>query len=336
MFAIARSTGIIARAALCLAALALGGPACADGFDVLRTLRRGVNILGYDGVWKGEIDAPFRAGDFKLIRDAGFDHVRVNFFGFRYMGAQDQLDERVLARLDKVIDSALAANLTPVLDQHDNSMCQREPAGCKTKLANFWRQIAARYLDKKPRLVFEILNEPGGKMPAEDWNDAQNHVLEIIRTIDKRRTIIVAALNAGAIRDIEKLKLPDADRNLIVTIHYYEPMNFTHQGASWSRQYSALRDVPWGDEGSQAKLAAEFRIAANWGQERHRPIYLGEFGVYDKAPVASRAAWMQSVARSAEKLGWGWAYWQFDHDFALFNSATHAWNQPLLDALMKK
>ena len=29
----------------------------------------------------------------------------------------------------------------------------------------------------------------------------------------------------------------------------------------------------------------------------------------------SRVRWTSSVARSAEKLGWSWGYWQFDGDF---------------------
>ncbi|HLN37275.1 MAG TPA: glycoside hydrolase family 5 protein, partial [Xanthobacteraceae bacterium] len=38
----------------------------------------GVNILGYDGIWDGGVDAPFKQRYFKMIRDAGFRHVRIN------------------------------------------------------------------------------------------------------------------------------------------------------------------------------------------------------------------------------------------------------------------
>lgn len=297
-------------------------------------IRRGVNVLGYDGVWKGETDAPFRMDDFRLIRAAGFDHVRINFFGLHFMDPKNRLDGEVLARLDRVLDAATAAGLTAVLDQHDNALCQQTPPACKEKIVAFWRQIAKRYAGARPRVVYEILNEPGGHMSAAEWNDALAAALAEIRAADPDRAVIVAALNAGDIHDIEKLDIPPQDRNLIVTVHYYEPMRFTHQGAPWSSELASLRDVAWGAEESRRKVDDDFAVVARWAAAQKRPIYLGEFGVYDSAPPLSRAAWMAHVAQTAQNHGWGWAYWQFDHDFALFDTASHGWKQPFLDALM--
>jgi endoglucanase len=307
----------------------------AAAFAAVHRMGRGVNILGYDGVWEGGENAPFRVRDFTLIREAGFGHVRINFFGFRYMDGEDRIDPAVLARLDKVVDLATRNGLTPVLDQHDNQLCQTTPERCKAKLAAFWRQIAARYAGKQPRLIYELLNEPGGQMSSAVWNDTLRAALEAIRVEDPERVVIVAALNAGGAHDIDKLELPSSDRRLVVTVHYYEPMAFTHQGAPWSPILAVLHDVDWGSETSKAKVVDDLAAARNWVSKQGRPMYLGEFGVYDKAPAAARAAWAQYVARTAERFGWSWAYWQFDHDFALFDSNAHSWNRPLLDALMR-
>ncbi|MGA8170187.1 MAG: glycoside hydrolase family 5 protein [Methylocystis sp.] len=323
-----------------LGALLAASPALSEetvpetAFEALRRMGRGVNILGYDGVWKGEIDAPFRTSDFELIRRAGFDHVRINFFGLKFMDAQDRIDLAVLDRLDSVIDRATNAGLTPVLDQHDNRLCQESPAKCAVPLAAFWRQISARYAGTRPRLIFEILNEPGGAMSPALWNATLRAALDAIRASDPTRVVVVAALNAGDARDIEKLETPSADRNLIVTVHYYEPMAFTHQGAPWEKVFAATRDVTWGSPADRAKVVADLTVARDWALDHDRPVYLGEFGVYDKAPAASRAAWIGHVARTADRFGWSWAYWQFDHDFALFESAKRRWNRSLLDALI--
>lgn len=40
------------------------------------------------------------------------------------------------------------------------------------------------------------------------------------------------------------------------------------------------------------------------------------------------------MARSAERLGQAWAYWQFNHDFAAFDSARQTWKPDILQALI--
>lgn len=298
-------------------------------------LGRGINILGYDGLWKGEVDNPFRMSDLKRIRDAGFDHVRVNFFGLRYMDARGMLDENVLRRLDRLLDRASAEGLWVVLDQHDNDSCNSAPASCKKALVAFWRQIAARYAGSHENVIFEILNEPGWRMDYAGWNETAAAALGEIRAKDPRRIVIVAALNNGDAAAVETLDLPESDRRLIVTAHYYEPMAFTHQGAPWSPEFKDVRDRAWGATASRDKVVADFAPLACWSKAHDRPIYLGEFGVFDSAPPLSRAAWTRHVARTAESYGWSWAYWQYDHDFSLTDPATREWNKPLLDALMK-
>ncbi|WP_424362170.1 glycoside hydrolase family 5 protein [Methylocystis parvus] len=321
-----------------LFAASLASAACAEeaGESLIRHLRRGVNILGYDGLWKGEVDNPFRLGvDMKRIRDAGFDHVRVNFFGLQHAGRNGKLDEKVLRRLDGVLDQAAAEGLWVVLDQHDSDSCDSEPESCKGRLASFWRQIAQRYAGSKHSVAFEILNEPGWRMEYGGWNAVVSAALSEIRRVDPTRIVVVAALNNGAPEAVTKLQLPDNDRRLVVTVHYYNPMRFTHQGAPWSADYRDVHGVAWGAPASREKVVNDLRPVADWARQTGRPIYLGEFGVIDSAPPLSRAAWTRHLARTAESFGWGWAYWQFDHDFALTDEITREWKQPLLDALMK-
>jgi len=48
--------------------------------------------------------------------------------------------------------------------------------------------------------------------------------------------------------------------------------------------------------------------------------YIREFGVYEKAPISAREAWMRHVAKTAESYGWSWPI-AVDHDFSLFDSS---------------
>src|SRR4029077_17732657 len=90
----------------------------------------GVNILGYDGIWDGGVDAPFKQRYFEMIRDAGFHHVRINLSAFKYMDSRNDLDLRIRARLDWVLQQAVAADLIPIIDEHDYDQCQRNPDDC--------------------------------------------------------------------------------------------------------------------------------------------------------------------------------------------------------------
>lgn len=299
----------------------------------LPKLKRGINILGYDGIWEGGRNAPFRLDNLTAIRKAGFSHVRINFFGFKFMGPGNLLDEIVLRRLDAVIEEVLARNLIPILDEHDTHVCQQDVSGCAEKLKAFWTQIAERYARKYPTLVFEVLNEPGGQMTSTAWNTLLNECLGIIRATNPRRPVIAAVLNVDEM-PVEELVLPPDDRNLIVTFHYYAPLRFTHQGAPWSETFSRVGPLDWGTPEDERQARADFERMRIWSERERRPIYLGEFGVYEAAPAAARTRYLSFVARSAEQLGWAWAYWQFDHDFAAFDSERQAWKPEIIQALI--
>jgi endoglucanase len=56
--------------------------------------------------------------------------------------------------------------------------------------------------------------------------------------------------------------------------------------------------------------------------------------VYERANIQPRVHYIFFVARQAERYGWAWAYWQFDHDFALFDTEREQWQLPILQALI--
>jgi endoglucanase len=304
-------------------------------FREVASLGRGINILGYDGLWEGGKNAPFRPENLTMIKHAGFSHVRINFFGFKHMNSENVLDEIVLTRLDAVIEEVLGRKLIPILDEHDSEFCQRYLSSCAEKLKSFWKQMSSRYSAKYPGLIFEILNEPGGQMTSAMWNSLLDETLNIIRETNPARPVIVAALNTEDVT-IDQLVLPVSDRNLIATVHYYAPVEFTHQGAPWSRLFSKIGPLDWGNADDEAKVISDFGKINLWSEREKRPIYLGEFGVFERAPAKSRSRYLSYIARNAERLGWAWAYWQFDHDFAAFNTNQQGWNREILNALVPR
>jgi endoglucanase len=132
-----------------------------------------------------------------------------------------------------------------------------------------------------------------------------------------------------------KFKLPD-DPNLIATVHYYNPHQFTHQGASWAKDSDKWLGMKWtGSEAEVAAVVKEFDATAKWAKENNRPIYLGEFGAYEKADMESRKLWTKTIATEAVKRGWSFAYWEFGAGFGVYDRSKKEWREDLKDALLK-
>ena len=181
--------------------------------------------------------------------------------------------------------------------------------------------------------MFEILNEPNRAM-NEVWNALHAEALALIRKSNPTRNVIIGPAFWNNMSWLPKLELPADDRHIIVTVHYYEPHEFTHQGASWAPEYTRLSGIRWGNAADLAKIDRDFDAAQDWAKKHNRPILLGEFGAYDKAPQEDRIKYTAAVARAAEKRGWAWTYWQFDSNFVVYDVDKDAWNEPIYRALV--
>jgi endoglucanase len=301
--------------------------------DQVAQMKRGVNIVGYDPLWHDLSTARFKPRHFKIIKDGGFDSVRIVLGAFRFMDEKHVLSANWLKTLDGLVDDALAQNLTVILDEHDFGFCGHDAIGCRTQLLAFWTQVSEHYKDAPDRVVFEILNEPNQAVDAT-WNALHAEALAIIRQTNPTRNVIIGPEFWNNVGWLHKLELPDGDRHIIVTVHYYLPMNFTHQGAPWMPEYLNKTGVSWGTSGEYAAIERDFDAVQKWAKDHDRPILLGEFGAYDKGPIESRAKYTAAVARAAEKRGWAWTYWQFDSDFIVYDIDKDAWNEPIYRALV--
>jgi len=306
-----------------------------DPFVQNQKLGRGVNIIGYDPLWKSRDESRFKVGYFRMLKEAGFNNVRINLHPFRRMEPNNDyaLPASWWETLDWAVTNARQSGLMVILDLHEFGAMGTDPETNKPKFLAFWRQVSERLRDAPDNVLFEILNEPSRKLTAEMWNEYFREALAIIGKTNPVRTVIIGPAGYNSIGQLSAFKLPDEDRNIIVTVHYYSPMDFTHQGASWASRADKL-GVEWkGTDQEEAAVAKDFAKAQTWAKEHNRPIFLGEFGVYDKAPMASRVRYLAFLVEAMGKLGWSSAYWQFDSDFVLYDVKNDKWIEPVREAL---
>lgn len=297
---------------------------------------RGVNVLGYDPYWTDTGKHRFEWRHFAEIHKAGFDFVRLVLQAFSHMDKQNRLDPKWLAKLDEAVTQAQKAGLGVIIDEHDFNPCSEDLKVCQTKLTAFWQQVAPRFANAPGNVAFELLNEPHDKLNGEPWNALFAQELSIVRQSNPTRIVVVGPTHWNSLADLPLLKLP-ADPNLLVTFHYYDPFHFTHQGATWvGPEIQKLHGVTWGSEKDRSALASDFDKVSAWAAANHRPILLGEFGAYDKSgtPMELRAAYTQGVRSEAERHGFGWAYWQFEGDFVVWDMRNQRWVEPILRALI--
>lgn len=293
-------------------------------------LRRCINLGNMleaptEGAWGVRVQKEY----LKIIAEAGFDTVRIPTRWNAYAATQPPytIGPRFFERMDEVIGWALDAGLRPVVNIHHYDEVFADPAAEHDRLLAIWRQIAEHYQDYPDALVFEVLNEPHGRLDYRIWNDYQNELVNIIRESNPERLIVVGGDQWNSERGLPDLRLPDKRDNLIVTFHYYDPFQFTHQGAEWVEGTNAWLGMTWGQLIDYRGVERAFNRVARWGAEQGVPIFLGEFGAYSKADMESRVLWTAAVREQAEKHEMGWCYWEFAAGFGIYNPATGALNE---------
>lgn len=281
-----------------------------------------------------KIEAEF----FPLIKQAGFHHVRlpVKWTSHASKEAPYTVDPAFFARVDEILKQAEESGLRVVLNHHHYSELDARPKEELPRAVAIWKQIASRYKDRGDWLYFELMNEPHEELNKDNaWTALIPPLLAAVRETNPTRPVIIGPPFWNGMWALGKFRLPD-DANLIVTVHYYNPFHFTHQGAHWVKDSDKWLGTKWTEsEQELATVRKEFDATAAWAKEHHRPIYLGEFGAFSKADDDSRARWTKTIVSEAEKRGWSWCYWEFGAGFGVYDREKKVWRESLRDALLK-
>jgi endoglucanase len=309
-------------------------------YAAVAKLRVGVNLGNAmeapnegDWGWKLEED------DFKLISEAGFQSIRLPVRWTTHAETKPPytISPDFFKRVDWALEQARINRLYVVLNIHHFDEIMADPAANRERLLALWDQIAKHYADHASWLLFEILNEPRDGMTAELWNQYLAEALTVIRQSNPNRIVVIGPANWNNFASFPKLKLPEKDRLLVATFHYYNPFHFTHQGADWVKDSSKWMGMTWrGTPDEKGYVRKDLDGIAEWARTNRRPVLLGEFGSNEKVDMKSRICWTKFIREEALSRGMAAIYWEYCAHFGVYNRETQTWRQPLVEALVGK
>lgn len=310
-----------------------------DAFQVNRILGKGINLGNtLEAPNEGEWGLTIREEYLDEVKQAGFESVRIpiRWNAHALEGFPFTIDEAFFDRVDEVIAWAFDRDLAVMINIHHYNELMEQPHEQRDRFLKIWEQIAAHYQEYPEELVFEILNEPHDNLTPAIWNSFLADALGIIRQTNPGRVIAVGTAEWGGFGSLQDLELPDNDRQIITTVHYYNPFHFTHQGADWvGDEADQWLGTVWdGADHEKAEVDSDFDSVEQWARNHDRPIHVGEFGAFSTADDLSREQWTAYVRESSENRQFSWAYWEFGSGFGAYDPGSGEWREYLLRALI--
>lgn len=272
--------------------------------------------------------------DFAQIKAQGFETVRlpVRWSTHALTTPPYTIEAQWMDRVEEVVNLARASDLRVILNVHHYDEIFDDPDAHRDRLAAFWAQIAERFQSADDMVWFELLNEPHNRLTDANLLSILQPSLDKVRITNPTRPVVIGGENFSGINSLATLPLPD-DRYIIATFHYYDPFNFTHQGASFldspppfGRVFGTQSDL---DE-VEVSVAKAQTFMANTGI----PVFMGEYGAIQTIPTENRALYYKTVSeafRSAEVDGCVWGYissFNFRDD-----ALGGAWDDAMLEAI---
>lgn len=249
---------------------------------------------------------PFQTGrpvptqrDLDQIKRIGFDHVRLPFDPGPFLAGSTTRRNQLIGDLMRAVDSCLSTGLKVVVANLPNAathywnpslFTESVTSPAFMQLSSLLAGIGAE-LNKRPsdQVALEMFNEPPLACDSLLWPELQRRLHLAVRQTAPGITLVVTGACGSLPAGLADFNLSQLnDYNTLVTIHFYEPYVFTHQGASWGDPPALryLAGMPWPGDPARARAALAPALAR----------LEGDFSI-DAAERARRAADLQRMVR---------------------------------------
>jgi endoglucanase len=325
------------------------------GFEI----RRGVNLshwLSQCFGWSPR--ATFiTERDIRFIASLGYDHVRIPIDEKELWNTDGRPSDEAFGYLTRVLTWCAKHRLRAIVDLHTvrahhfnaanegrKNVLFTDPAAQENFL-RLWKDIGARIGHTPVDMVaYEIMNEAVADDP-EDWNRLLARAVATIREREPKRVIVIGSNMWQMPRTFPALKVPQNDPNIILSVHNYAPLIFTHYKAGWVpfQTYDGPVRYPGPPltqkdlDGYVARIPPEVAGLLEDARDNYGPkrllrelepaisraktlglqLYLGEFGCLPTVARADRLAYYADLVGVAEAHNMAWANWDYKGDFGI-------------------
>ena len=341
-------------------------------------IKRGTNISHWlsQSEQRGEARRlHIQEDDFARLEEIGFDFVRIPIDEVQFWDEQGNKLPEAWDLLNNALDWAKKHNLRAIVDLHIirshyfNAVNEDDKAAntlftsekSQEDLINLWRQLSEFLKDRSNDWVaYEFMNEPVAE-EHEQWNQLIAKVHKALRELEPQRTLVIGSNLWQGHQTIKYLKVPEGDKNIILSFHYYNPMLLTHYGAWWSplcaaykgkvnypgvlvskEDYDAAPDAikpelkPYTEEvWNIDKIREQFKDAIEAAKKYDLQLFCGEWGVYEPVDRELAYNWYRDVLTVFDEFDIAWTTWCYDADFGFWDQQRHCYKDyPLVELLM--
>jgi endoglucanase len=345
-------------------------------------IQRGVNLshwLSQNFGWSPK--ATFiTEQDIKFIDSIGYDHIRIPIDEAELWDSTGRPIDESFVYLTNCLNWCVKYKLRAIVDLHiirshyfnavneggSNSLWTDTNA--QNTFFHLWGDISERLKQYPVSMVaYELMNEPVAENP-EDWNKLIARGVKIIRALEPQRVLVIGSNMWQIPGTFPLLKIPKHDPNIILSLHTYSPIFFTHHLANWvafkeyrgpvhypgqvvaQKEYDAFvkNDTARAhvmknsmDVWNKQKMAAELLPAIKRAKELGLQLYCGEFGCLPHVERSERMAYYHDLVSVFEKNKIAYCNWEYKGDFGIytfdFNTmVSHAPDVDLIRILTNK
>ncbi|MBR3625837.1 MAG: cellulase family glycosylhydrolase [Bacteroidaceae bacterium] len=337
------------------------------------SIKRGTNLshwLSQSRVTGEERRKHIQEDDFARLEQLGFDFVRIPIDEVQFWDEDGNKLPEAWELLTNAINLAEKHHLRVVVDLHiirshrfldnDNSNTLFTSEKSQQDLINLWYQLSDVLKGySNDSVAYEFMNEPVAP-EHEQWNVVVEKVHKALRQVEPQRTLVVGSNRWQDFETVKYLRLPEDDKNLIISFHYYHPMVITHRYARWTPvgQFKGKINYPgvlitqedydaapeaikeelkpflttvWNKD----KIRADFKDAIAAAQKYGLQLFCGEWGVYEPVERDLAYKWYKDMIDVFDEFDIAWTTWCYDGDFGFWDQRTESYkDKPLVDLLM--